>query len=411
MEYKRRFLESRVLSLAKSFKVILVLGARQVGKSTLFKHLFPGAESFYFDSILDPYQVKNDPDLFLDLHAPPLVLDEVQFVPALLSAIKRKVDQSDEMGRYFLTGSQNLNILKSVAETMTGRAVLLQMEGMSLLERSGLGDKKGWLAAYLENPSSFIQQPQKTLPGIPPLHEVLWRGSLPRALEIPRDELSLFFNSYIQTYVERDLRLAERVDDLNLFGEFLSLLGALSGQEINYSQLGREIGITPQTAKRWIGALGASYQWRELLPLHNNTIKKLTEKRKGFLTDSGVACYLLRLRTPEDLAIHPSLGAIFETWVVNHIYQLFANCTTTPGVYHYRAHSGAEIDLILDLNGTYFPIEIKCSRNLTAHDLRNFQSFRAAFPNKKVAPGLIIHAGDENYLLDKETLALSWKAF
>lgn len=230
---------------------------------------------------------------------------------------------------------------------MTGRAVLLQMEGMSLLERAGLGDKKGWLASYLEDPNAFLQQSQKIIPEVAPLHEVIWRGSLPRAFEIPRNELSLFFNSYIQTYVERDLRLSERIDDLNLFGEFLSLLGALSGQEINYSQLGREIGITPQTAKRWIAALGASYQWRELLPLHNNAIKKLTEKRKGFLTDSGIACQLLRIRSPEDLAIHPSLGALFETWVVNHLYQLLTNSSTMPGVYHFRAHSGQKSTLYL----------------------------------------------------------------
>jgi predicted AAA+ superfamily ATPase len=202
----------------------------------------------------------------------------------------------------------------------------------------------------------------------------------------------------------------ENVEDLHQFGDFLSLLGALSGQEINYSQLGREIHITPQTAKRWIFALSASYQWREILPIHRNSIKRLSEKRKGIFTDSGLASFLLRLRSPEDLALHPSLGALFETWAVNHIYQLFSTCSLHPATFHWRTHSGAAIDLILEMNGTYYPIEFKCSRNLSSYDLRSFQAFRKSVSGKKVAPNLIIHAGDENFLLDQDTMALSWKA-
>lgn len=410
MRYRTRHLEQRILSAAKAFKVIIVLGARQIGKSTLLRHLYSDVEMFLFDSILDPYQVKTDPDLFLDLHPSPLLLDEVQFVPALLSAIKRRVDLSHEKGRFFLTGSQNLNVLKTVSETMTGRAALLHMEGMTLLEVAGRGNEQGWLSRYLDDPERFLKEPSGIIKDLPPLHEVLWRGSLPQCQELDRAEIPLFFSSYIQTYVERDMRLVERIDDLQRFGVFLSLLGALSGQEINYSQLGREIDVTPQTAKRWLFALMASYQWREIFPLYTNTIKRISEKRKGFITDSGVACQLLRVRSPEDLALHPSLGAVFETWVVNHVHQMFATCLTTPAVYHWRTHSGAEIDLILELNGTYFPIEIKCSRNLGVQDLRGFKAFREANPKKQIAPGLIIHAGDENYLLDRETLALSWKA-
>ncbi len=410
MDYKTRHLERRIRSAADSFKVVLVLGARQVGKSTLLRHLYPDAEMFFFDSILDPYQVKTDPDLFLDLHPAPLLLDEVQFVPVLLSAIKRRVDLSPAKGRYFLTGSQNLNVLKTVAETMTGRAALLHLEGMTLQELTGHGGDKNWLSDYLEDPSQFIKMPRGVLSGLPSLQEVLWRGSLPQALELPRGDIPLFFSSYIQTYVERDLRLIERIDDLNRFGVFLSLLGALSAHEINHSQLGREIDVTPQTAKRWLFALAASYQWRELYPLYNNNIKRISGKRKGVLTDSGVMCHLLRVRSPEDLALHPSIGAVFETWVINHIFQLFACCLMEPAVYHWRAHSGAEVDVILELNGTYFPIEIKCSRNLSAYDLKGMRAFREAYPERRVAPGLVIHAGDENFLLDRDTLALSWKA-
>ncbi len=410
IKYKHRFLESQISTLVPHFKVIIVLGARQVGKSTLLRHMYPEADMFFFDSILDPYNVTVDPDLFLDLHPSPLLLDEVQFVPTLLSAIKRRVDLSEETGRYFLTGSQNLNVLKTISETMTGRAVLLRLEGVSLHERVQAIQEKTWLSRYLKNPELFLQKCPSILTGLPPLHEVLWRGSLPQALEIPSEGIPHLFHSYIQTYVERDLRLVEKVEDLHQFGTFLSLLGALSGQEINHSQLGREIDVTPQTAKRWLFALEASYQWREILPLTRNSIKRLSEKRKGILTDSGLAAFLLRIRSPEDLAIHPSLGALFETWVVNHIHQLFSAESMSPAVYHWRSHSGAEVDLILEMNATYYPIEIKCSRNLSGYDLRGFKAFRETHPDKNIAPGLVIHAGDENYLLDRQTMALSWKA-
>ena len=146
------------------------------------------------------------------------------------------------------------------------------------------------------------------------------------------------------------------------------------------------------------------------MPLYRNAIKKISEKRKGILSDSGIACHLLRIRSPEDLATHPSLGALFETWTINHMYQLFSTLALAPAVYHWRTHSGAEVDLILEMNGTYYPIEIKCSRNLSTHDLKGFKAFRETYANKKIAPGLIIHAGEENFLLDRETMALSWKA-
>lgn len=156
-----------------------------------------------------------------------------------------------------MTGSQNLNGLKTVAETMTGRVGVMQMEGMSLLERQGLGDQTSWLARYLDNPWQFIQETPKIIQGLPPIHHVVWKGFLPQVFDIPDADTSLFFNSYIQTYVERDLRLLEKVDDLDRFGAFLGLLGALSAQKINYMQLGREINVTPQTAKRWLFTLSA----------------------------------------------------------------------------------------------------------------------------------------------------------
>ncbi|MBI3900950.1 MAG: DUF4143 domain-containing protein, partial [Chlamydiia bacterium] len=222
--------------------------------------------------------------------------------------------------------------------------------------------------------------------------------------------MASFFSSYIQTYVERDLRLIDHVENLELFGRFLSLLAAQTAQEIKYNELGREVGVTHQTAKRWCSALHSLYQWKQIIPYHANTIKRVSEAPKGYLTDTGIACHLLRIFSPQALAVHPSLGRLFETWVINHIHQLFSSCPSAPQPYHWRVHSGAEVDLILEWNGCFYPIEIKCSQNLSRADLYGFKAFRESYPKLKVMPNLIIHAGDNNYLMDPETLALSWKA-
>ncbi len=410
MEYKKRFLESKIEAAAKAFKAVMVLGPRQVGKSTLLRHYMPQAECFVFDSVLDPLGVRTDPDLFLSLHPSPLILDEVQFAPALLSAIKRKVDISEETGCYFLTGSQNFTLLKSISETLTGRIVLFHLEGMSLHERQGVVLQQNWLLRYLESPNMFIHSQPKSILGLPPLHEVIWRGSLPAALLLEPELMAPFFTSYIQTYVERDLRLVDNVENIELFGRFLSLLTAYTAQEIKYNHLGREVGVSHQTAKRWVAALSALYQWRQINPFFTNTIKKISETPKGYFTDTGIACHLLRIHSPQALALHPLLGALFETWVVNHIHQLLASCPFMPAIYHWRVHSGAEVDLILETNGCLYPIEIKCSQNLSRMDLYGFKAFREAHPKARIMSNLIIHAGDESGLLAPDTLALSWKA-
>lgn len=410
MEYRKRFLEEKIKTAIRHFKAILILGARQVGKSTLLKHFLPKAEGFVLDSILDPLGVRSDPDFFLTLHPPPLILDEVQFAPALLSAIKRKVDLSDETGRYFLTGSQNFAMLKNISETLTGRVVLFHLEGMSLHERQNLTSEKPWLCRYLEDPFAFVRSKVANIPDLPPVHEVIWRGSLPAVLTLDPDLITPFFTSYIQTYVERDLRLIDNIENLELFGRFLSLLSALTANEIKYNQLGREVGISHQTAKRWVSALLTLYQWRQVNPYFANAIKRVSELPKGYFTDTGSACYLLRIFSPQALALHPLLGALFETWVVGHIHQLFTSCNMAPYVYHWRAHSGAEIDLILEANGCLYPIEIKCSHNLSRADLQGFKTFRETYPKAKIMPNLLIYAGEESYLLDQDTLALPWKA-
>ncbi len=405
--YLARHIEKKVELLSQHFKVILVTGARQVGKSTMLSHIFPKLKNIIFDPVQDLYGARSDPDLFLQNFASPIILDEIQYAPELLPAIKRVVDQADKKGQYFLTGSQNLNVLKTVSESMAGRVGIIHLDGMTPYEKSQKTSlQEHWLYHYLKDPLSLIQQFTKG--GDVQLFEALWRGNLPGLLEFPNTLVPTYFSSYIQTYLERDVRLLENIKDLNEFDRFLGLSAALTAQEINYSQLGREIGISPHTAERWLALLQSTYQWRAVLPYSGNTIKRLTKKPKGYITDTGIACYLQRVSSPEALARHPLLGALFETFVVNLIFSLSNDLEMSPQFYHWRTGGRAEVDLILEKDGALYPVEIKCKTVLSKKDLSGIYAFKETYSSNNIMPALVIYAGKDCYQIDKDIIALPW---
>ena len=406
MNYLPRHLESQLVESAKHFKSILLLGARQAGKSTLLAHLFPDIKCIVFDPIQDLYGARKDPDFFLESFPAPLILDEVQYVPELLAALKRKMDKSDLKGQYFLTGSQNFSMLKTLAESMAGRVAIFQLDNFTLLEMVGLGKEEGWVISYLKDPETFYKN-RKSLPSSSPsLIEFLFRGTFPATIDIPTTQIPRYFRSYLQTYVDRDVRTQEDIRQLAEFDRFLGISGSLTGQEINSSHLGREIGISPNTARRWLDLLTFSYQWFELFPYHGNTIKRISGKKKGYFKDVGFACYLQKIDSPEALAVNPKLGSIFETWVVNYIHQQFASISVPPTCYHWRTSGGAEVDLILEKNGMLYPIECKCKTNLSSADLNGLKAFRNTYKNVQTA--VIVYAGTEIYKLDPDTIAIPW---
>ncbi len=408
MDYYPRHLESIILRLKSRFKIILILGARQVGKSTLLAHLLPEAKMVVFDPLEDLYHARKDPDLFLNSFPAPLILDEVQYAPELLSALKRRVDQSEAKGQYFLTGSQNLAILKNVAESMAGRVGVLHLDTMTPLELLKRGTETGWLPTYLENPEEFLHRSSSVLTELPSLIRTLWRGSLPGLLGWDDHDIPVFYKSYLSTYVDRDVRSLENIQDLNSFDRFMGLISMLTGQELNLSQIGREVGVSPPTAQKWLNLLTYTYQWLELPPFFNNTIKRLSGKKKGFFKDTGLACYRQRISSPDALAISPQLGSLFETWVINHIHQQFVHLAVPPNAYHWRTAGGAEVDLILERDGKLFPIEIKCKTNPNRGDTSGLTAFRKTYRDHPVMQGLVIHAGSACFALDEWTIAMPW---
>ncbi len=208
--------------------------------------------------------------------------------------------------------------------------------------------------------------------------------------------------------MQKDVRSLENIQELHEFDRFLGLSSVLTAQEINISQIGREIGISPPTARRWLNLLKYTHQWLEIPAYHGSTIKRLSGKSKGYFTDTGFACYKQRVSSPEALAISPQLGALFETWVVNHLHKQEHQMLVPPNFYHWRTFAGAEVDLILERDGRFYPIEIKCKTNPTKSDGSGIKAFKASYPHVKVMPGLIIHAGLERYPIEPDILALPW---
>ncbi len=399
-----RHIQKNIQYLAKHAKVILILGARQVGKSTLLKHTYPNLPHITFDPFMDLYNVKEDPDLFLSQYKDPVILDEIQFHPELMSAIKRKVDSSEQPGQYFLTGSQSLSVLKNVAESMAGRVRVVHMTPMTIHELYGYPDQH-WLPYLLDSPQYL---PEHFLGVIPEfsLWKTLWRGGFPGFINQPENLHRSFFGSYVQTYIERDIRLVENIRELREFERFIRILSALSAQEVDMVKIGQEVGVTSQTVKRWLNLVDSTYLWHALEPYHGNTLKRLIKKPKGIFSDSGLACYLTRLNTPDAVGSYPHLGALFESFVVTQVKTILDSLNVSASLYHWRTSNGAEVDLLIEYNNVFYPIEIKSKTWLNRHDARGLKAFRETYPKNKIGMSIIIYSGDRCFYVDEGILAV-----
>ncbi len=408
--YRDRLLIHHLRYLAETFPVVVITGARQVGKSTLIQHAFPpGTECVVFDPVMDVENARADPDLFLDNHrGKPLLLDEIQYAPELVAAIKRRVDQDRSPGSFVLTGSQQWAVMKSLAESLAGRAVFIDLEGFCLAEMADQAKETNWLALWIEDPLSFAAVKHKTIPIQHTLYETLWRGFLPDATLIPIATITDYHDAYLRTYVERDVRLLADISEWQTFSRFVRLAAALTAQEINYSQLGREIGISPQTARRWLDMLKATFQWFDVPAFSGNAIKRVSSKPKGFIADTGFACAAQLISSPTALGGHPMLGALFETAVVAEIRKQSATISPKPRVYHWRSAGGAEVDLLLERDGKLFPIETKVKSRPSKRDTRGLKALRDSYPQLDLQPGLVIAPTDKFLKISDNDYAMPW---
>ncbi|MDA3834136.1 MAG: ATP-binding protein, partial [Spirochaetales bacterium] len=349
MNYRSRSVESSIKALCAYFPVVAVLGARQVGKTTLVRQIFGSEyESVVFDPVQDVEQAREEPDLFLANHPGKLFLDEVQYAPELLASIKRRVDRSGEPGQFILSGSQNLAVIKNIAESLAGRVAIVELHGLSykeLIGRSGDDFLRKWVSGEISvsHAEGLTSGGVKENAEPPPWYDVVFRGGFPGTLDLPESLLGRYFSSYLQTYVERDIRSVADIGKLQLFSRFFRLLGALSATEINASQLGRDLDIDRRTVLAWKSVLESTYQWTEVPAFSRNPVKRIAAKSKGVFSDTGLLCNLQRISSPEMIAGHPLQGRIVETWVINEIFKICSAWNTAPGFYHYRSAGGAEV--------------------------------------------------------------------
>ena len=397
--YLTRSLEPVLQKAVEEFPAVVLVGPRQSGKTTLLKHLY--GDHYPIISLEAPdvrIAALNDPRGFLNLYPPPVVFDEIQYAPVLLPYIKEQVDaHRDRPGQYLLTGSQNLLLMQHVTESLAGRAAVLKLLPMSRWE----------VDHHPQRILPWETGKETSLPVLPALE--LWggilRGFYPEIICNPDRDARLWQASYVQTYLERDIRNLRNIGDLTLFQTFLRALAARTAQILNLSDLSREIGVSVNTAKAWISILEASFQIFILRPYYANIGKRLVKSPKVYLMDTGLLCYLVGLRDFEHAASGPMGGAIFENLVVAEFFKIFMHRGEEPALYYWRTAAGSEVDLVIETQDRLIPLEIKLSetpRPEMAKEIFNFQKDLEG----KAGQGYVIHPGQMTLPLGKGVMTL-----
>ena len=366
--YKKRTLSPYILRISGKFKVLFIDGPRQAGKTTLLKNTQEGDRKYVsLDNPQDLLKAKTDPKGFLDTYAPPCIIDEIQYAPELFPYIKMIADNTDEHGLYWLTGAQQYNLMQGVTESLAGRVVLIDMLGFSIYERDGKGD--------LQKPFLPSPEPARILKkrNSADTFKIIWQGAFPDVAGADSEYWEAFYDSYIRTYIERDVRQIINIGDEAKFITFLKVAAARTGQELNLADMARNVGIDPKTAESWLSVLKTAGLVYLLQPYFKNITKRLAKRPKFYFMDTGLAAYLAGWTTPKSLETGASSGAFFETFVITEILKSYYHNGKNPRFNFYKDSDKNEIDLLIYQDGKYYPIEIKKHGTPGSNDIKAFK--------------------------------------
>lgn len=375
MTYIKRTAEDTVAQISKMFPVLLLTGPRQVGKTTLLQRLAKMQEDIgikrKYVTLDDPdarYLAKHDPALFLQRYTPPVLIDEIQYATELLPYIKMSVDQSKRKGDFWITGSQVFRLMKNVSESLAGRVGIVNLLGLSDAEiYQEPSEPFQTDPAYLMNRLSA-----RTPKGLNEIYGRIFKGSMPELYADENVSWETYYRSYVDTYLQRDIRDLAQVADEMQFYNFMTIVAAHTSKSVVYEELASAAGISAPTAKKWLSILVSSHIIALVQPYHNNALKRVVKMPLLHFLDTGLAAYLLKWGNPEALEKGAMSGAFFESYVFSEIYKSYLNAGKEPPIFYYRDKDQKEIDLLIYQNGVLSPIEIKKAASPGKAAIKNF---------------------------------------
>lgn len=403
MEYIHRSLERKFLKMSSSFKVVMLTGARQVGKSTMLKHLAKDSGRVYIsmDDLNLRELAQRDPKLFFQIYQPPILIDEVQKAPALFEEIKLLCDESDERGRFWLTGSQSKRLMRQAGDSLAGRICILKMFSLSAKELAGKADDIPDNYTF----SSFLQR-SKNYPenNILQVYDRIWKGGMPDMLSMDTELRLAYWNSYIDTYLIRDAVDDNGIQDTEGFRKFLRACAAFSAELLNYNDLGNAAGVSAVTAKEWIKVLQSMGIIFLLEPFYNNELKRMIKTPKLYFCDTGLCSFLSSWTSRDTLMNGAASGHYLENYVVSEILKNTFYGEKTVSLNFYRDTNQKEIDLVLEIEGGLYTFEIKRTASPERKLIRTFSLLEKS--GKELKAGGIICMAEKPFPMDSSNFLL-----